>query len=50
MRQLNGSSEDGKGILVDEDGSEEAGNVAIAGSTSANAPRFPNKTYEFFYK
>jgi hypothetical protein len=49
MRQLNGSSEDGKGILAEEDISEETGNAS--GSANATAtPRFPSKKHEVLYK
>lgn len=47
MRQLNGSSEDGKGILVDDEGAEDS---ATSSGGVAPTPRFPNKTYELLFK
>ncbi|CAL8110831.1 unnamed protein product [Orchesella dallaii] len=44
MHQMNGSRDEGKGILVEEDGGEDPTPV------SSTAPRFPNKAYELLYK
>jgi len=46
MHQMNGSSDEGKGILVEEDGVDES----TPGPASSSAPRFPNKTCEILYK
>jgi len=48
MRQMNGSSEDGKGILADDEMLEETGTASV--SINSGTPRFPNKKYEVFYK
>lgn len=46
MRQLNGSSDEGKGILADEENVEDP-----TGAGPSNAqPRFPSKTTELLYK
>lgn len=46
MRQINGSSDEGKGILADEENVEDP-----SGAGPSNAqPRFPSKTTELLYK
>ncbi|ODM96973.1 Gamma-aminobutyric acid receptor subunit beta [Orchesella cincta] len=46
MHNMNGSRDEGKGILVEEDGVDDA----TPGPASSSPPRFPNKTYEILYK
>lgn len=45
MRQLNGSNEEGKGILADEDSAADDQTAGAEGQQ-----RFPNKTQELLFK